>query len=421
MKLKNLIEKRNSLIAKMNDLLTAADTEARAFTEDEQTQFDDMQKEARALADTIHRNEQMEGAGLADRTVNKNAPAADDGDIDAAEARAFADYLRGVSMNGTSSAENEARAANMTFGNNGALVPTTIANKILQQVKNISPIYRMATHYNLPGTVSVPYVDTESGDITVGYQEEFVDITASTHKYGSVTLKGFLYGALTLISKQLINNAQFDVVPLVIDHMAENIAVWVDKEHLNGTTNKITGCLPGVKQIVTAAKMASVTADELIDVQEQLPDVYQQNACWIMSKKTRAAIRKLKDGDGNYLLVKTFSTDGVVWDLLGKPVFVSDSMPEMAKNAMPILYGDLSGYAIKESETLEIQVLVEKYATQHAVGVVAWGEQDGKVENAQKLAALKMPAADTQTQADEGGKAVAEETAQTDKSSKAVK
>ena len=114
-------------------------------------------------------------------------------------------------MNGTSSAENEARAANMTFGNNGALVPTTIANKIIQQVKNISPIYRMATHYNLPGTVSVPYVDTESGDITVGYQEEFVDITASTHKYGSVTLKGFLYGALTLISKQLINNSPAQV------------------------------------------------------------------------------------------------------------------------------------------------------------------------------------------------------------------
>ena len=36
-----------------------------------------------------------------------------------------------------------------------------------------------------------------------------------------------------------------------------------------------------------------------------------------------------------------------------------------------MLYGDLSGYAIKESESLEIQVLVEKYATQHAVGVVA--------------------------------------------------
>lgn len=421
MKLKNLIEKRNSLIARMNELLTTADTEARAFTEDEQKQFDDMQKEARALADTIHRNEQMEGAGLADRNVNKNAPAADDSDIDAAEARAFAEFLHGVTANGTASAKAEARAADMTFGSNGAIVPKTIANKIIKQVKNISPIYRMATHYNLPGTVSVPYIDTTGGDIVVGYQDEFVDIEASATKFGSIELKGYLYGALTRISKSLINNTDFDVVPIVIDHMAENIALWVDKEHLNGTTNKITGALPGVKQIVTAAKMASVTADELIDVQEQLPDVYQQNACWIMSKKTRAAIRKLKDGDGNYLLVKTFSTDGVVWDLLGKPVFVSDSMPELAKSAMPILYGDLSGYAIKESEELEIQVLVEKYATQHAIGIVSWGEQDGKVENAQKLAALKMPAADTQTQADEGGKAVAEETAQTDKSSKAVK
>lgn len=88
--------------------------------------------------------------------MKKNAPAADDSDIDADEARAFADYLRGVSLNGTSSAENEARAANMTFGSNGAIVPATIANKIITQVKNISPIYRMASHYNVPGTLTIP-------------------------------------------------------------------------------------------------------------------------------------------------------------------------------------------------------------------------------------------------------------------------
>ena len=327
-------------------------------------------------------------------------------------------------------AENEARAANMTFGSNGAIVPATIANKIITQVKNISPIYRMASHYNVPGTLTIPYVDTSDTDITVGYQDEFVELTSSSHKYGSVSLTGFLFGALTLVSKKLINNAQFDVVPLVIDHMAENIAAWVDKEHLNGTTDKITGVLPGVKQIITAAKMTAITADELIDVQEEVPDVYQANACWIMNKKTRAMVRKLKDGDGNYLLARDFSADGVNWTLLGKPVYVSDQMPKAEKEKISVLYGDLSGYAIKESESLEIQVLVEKYATQHAVGVVAWGEQDGKVENAQKLAVLKMPAADTQALDDEDSPAVVDAAESTDtetvstqaaKSKKAVK
>ena len=180
----------------------------------------------------------------------------------------------------------------------------------------------------------------------------------------------------------------------------------------------------------TAAKMTAITADELIDVQEEVPDVYQANACWIMNKKTRAMVRKLKDGDGNYLLARDFSADGVNWTLLGKPVYVSDQMPKAEKEKISVLYGDLSGYAIKESESLEIQVLVEKYATQHAVGVVAWGEQDGKVENAQKLAVLKMPTTDTQALDDEDRPAVVDAAESTDtetvstqaaKSKKAVK
>ena len=52
----------------------------------------------------------------------------------------------------------------------------------------------------------------------------------------------------------------------------------------------------------------------------------------------------------------------------------------------------MSGLAVKEIETMEIEVLREHFATQHAVGVVGWAELDAKVENAQKLAKLTMAA-----------------------------
>ena len=78
--------------------------------------------------------------------------------------------------------------------------------------------------------------------------------------------------------------------------------------------------------------------------------------------------------------------------LLGKPVYVSDNMKDMTTSTTAIYYGDMSGLAVKITEEMEVQVLREKYATQHAVGVVAWMEFDSKVENEQKLAALKMGA-----------------------------
>ena len=58
------------------------------------------------------------------------------------------------------------------------------------------------------------------------------------------------------------------------------------------------------------------------------------------------------------------------------------------------IYGDMSGLAVKVSEDMNIEVLREKFATEHAIGVVGWLEMDSKIENEQKIAVLKMKAAD---------------------------
>lgn len=224
----------------------------------------------------------------------------------------------------------------------------------------------------------------------LGYHDEFTELTSSAGKFSSIDLKGFLAGALTLVSKSLMNNSQFDIVSFVIDHMAYNIARWVEGELLNGTDSKVDG-LSKAKNVVTAAANNVITADELIDLQSMVKDAFQQDAIWVMSSKTRTAIRKLKDQNGRYLL-QDDATSAFGNTLLGKPVHVSDNMKDMTARTTAIYYGDMSGLAVKITEEMEVQVLREKYATQHAVGVVAWMEFDSKVENEQKIAVLKMGA-----------------------------
>lgn len=394
-KLKALIEKRNDNLETMSKMLDKCDSENRAFTDDEKAEYDNIMKETRALADTIHAAEQVEGMTMESEVDPETLPgeqrsAGAPDRVEIAERRAFEDFLR----HGSNDSLGEQRdAVNMAKGANGAIVPRTIANKIVKQVHNISPIYARATHYNVKGQLDIPYIDTSAGDITVAYADEFTELLSSANKFGSVSLTGYLAAALTLISRSLINNSDFDVVSIVIDHMAENWARWIEKECLKGSTGKVTGALAGVTaaQTVTAAKATAVTADELIDVQEAVPDVYQSGAVWIMNKKTRAAIRKLKDNEGRYLLNADLNA---AWGytLLGKPVFASDNMDDMDAKKDAILYGDLSGLAVKDVENMEIDVLREQFATKHAVGVISWAELDAKVENAQKLAKLTMAA-----------------------------
>ena len=127
-----------------------------------------------------------------------------------------------------------------------------------------------------------------------------------------------------------------------------------------------------------------------------VPDVYQANACWIMAPATREAIRKLKDTN-NRPLLEPDVTNAFGNMLLGRPVYVSAQMAAMGTaNNKAIYYGDMSGLAVKVVENLEIQVLEEKYATQHAIGVVGWTEFDADIVNAQKIVALKMGSSDPQ-------------------------
>ena len=299
------------------------------------------------------------------------------------ETRAFECYIRGVAP----SVETR-EAVNMTTSDNGAVIPTSIANKIIEKVKDISPLYAMATRYDVGGTLTIPGYDESSQKITMAYATEFTALTSTSGKFTSISLGGFLAGALTKVSMSLVNNSKFDIVSYVIRKMAEAAAEWIEKELINGTTSKITG-LSTAAVTVTAAASTAVTSDELIDLQESVPDSLQSGCIWLMSRATRAAIRKLKDGDGNYLLNKD-ATSRWGYSLFGHDVYVSQSMPEMEAGKAAVYYLDPRGLAVKVAENPSVQVLREKFADEHAVGVICWMEIDSKIENAQMIAKLVM-------------------------------
>lgn len=378
--LKALMERREELRQNMESLVNTADTECRAMTEEETAQFDAAESEIRAIDATIEREERTRGVS--------NLPAPTDAEERAAaEESAFVDYVLGRAS------ELRAGEQNMTMANNGAIIPTSIADRIVTAVRDRCPILSGATIYRVNGTLKVPVWGkaNTTHDIAVGYQTEFTELTADSGKFTSVDLSGYLAGALTLIGNSVENNSVFNVTDFIINQMAEEIALFLEKELLNGTSGKATGAL-STPTAVTAASATAITADELIELQAQVKQVYQANACWTMAPETFTSLKKLKDSNGRYLLQDDV-TGEFPYRLLGKPVYLSDNMPKLAAGASAVLYGDYSGLSVNLREDISIQVLREKYATQHAIGVVAWFEFDSKVTDSQKLAVLNMKSA----------------------------
>lgn len=387
---KELTEKKNDLITRAEEVLDKAKMEKRELTEAEAEELAEIRDNVRKIVKSLEIADDFDRMDEKQVKVEEGEPKEMTEEekmteVEAQETRAFEDYIRGNVLN------NRSGDVNLTKGDNGAIIPTTIANRIIRKVYEISPILERSQKFNVKGNLDLPYYDNDTTSINVAYHTEFTDLESSVGEFKSIQLGGYLAGALVKISRSLINNSQFDVVAFVVDEMALQIARFIEGELLNGTNNKVAG-LSTLTNAKTAAAANAITSNELIELQSKVKDIYQNNAIWIMSTATRTAIRELKSNTGYYLLNEDI-TAPFGYTLLGKPVYVSDNMPDLEAGKNVVFYGDMTGLATKFSEEINIQVLRERFATQHADAVVGWFEFDSKVQDAQKIAVLKTASA----------------------------
>lgn len=386
MQLKNMIERKNERITRAEEILKGAETEKRELTDDEAAELAEIRDDVQKIKAALKINDEL---GADDKQPKEEAKPMGDNtdkpqDTEARELRAFEAYLRGDKV-------MQERAGELTLTDNGAVIPTSIANQIVKKVYDVAPVLQKSQKYNVKGKLQLPYYDATNGGIKVAYAQEFTPLASSNGAFKSIELSGYLAGALSKISNSLINNSQFDIVSFVVNQMGEDIARWIEHELLIGTSQKVAG-LSGITNTTTAKAANAITADEIVTLKDSIKDVFQSNAVWIMSNKTRTALRLLKGTDGHYLLQDDITSE-FGSTLLGKPIYVSDNMPEIGTGTAPIYYGDLTGLATKFTENISTQILREKYADEHATGVVAWFEFDAKVQDAQKLAKLVMAGA----------------------------
>lgn len=408
--MKELIEKKNDLITRAESIVNIAKSEKRELTEAEATELTKLRDSAKKITrdlglmndvEEIGREKVKEEKKKEGEAEMKKTEAMEERSIEIRERRAFENYIRGFKVRDDDPTPVEDPPQNLgptpydplnpVAGAGGKLIPTTILKYIIRKIYDICPILERSQKFNVKGKLDIPKYPADSDNITVAYQEEFKPLVSKSGSFNTVTLEGFLAGCLTKVSRSLINNVQFDIVGFVVNEMAYCISRWIEGELLKGTSQKVEG-LSGLTNGITANSPTAITADEVVKLHDKIKDRFQQNAIWIMSPSTRTALRLLTSSTGYYLLNDDISTPFGT-SLLGKPVYVSDNMPDIAAGATTIYYGDMNGLATKFNENINIEVLRERYADEHAYGVVGWFEFDSKVIDEQQIAKLTMASA----------------------------
>lgn len=374
--LKGLTEQRAELATQIKAILDSVKEEQRTMTEEEGTSFTDLEAKIKAIDATLDAEKRALNLNLKTTSNELHEEASKDQVV--AEERAFAAYIR------NNVEEIRTGEIQLTQGSNGSIVPTTIANRIITAVRDTVPFLTMADVVYTNGKLSIPvYGEDATNYINAGYVSEGSEVTDNIGKFTTVDLTGYVIGALSLISNKLLNNNDFDLTSFVVEQIARAMSEMLEKEFINGTSNKITGIISATSGI-TAASATAVTYDELLGLKHSIKQRFRNKCVWIMAPATYTAICKLKDSNGQPYFKEND------YNILGNKVIESDSMPAMTTGNEAIVFADLSGYTIKATKSYEITILREKYSTKNMIGVLAFGEYDAKISDAKKIRVLTM-------------------------------
>ncbi|UOK70439.1 phage major capsid protein [Ancylobacter polymorphus] len=313
-------------------------------------------------------------------------PAGDTRPEPSVERKAFAAYLR----HGKEAPAEELKTLTVSSDPQGGyLAPAEMSTEFLRNLVEYSPIRALAS-VRSTGSPSVIY-PTRTGITNAKWKGEGQAQEGSEPAFGQAEIAVKEVNTYVDISNQLIADSAGSVESEVNLALSEDFGAKEATAFVNGNgVLEPEGIMSHAGISFTANGHATnLSADALISLMYAMPATYRNAGTWAMNGTTLATIRKLKDGQGNYLWQPSYQA-GQPESILGRPVVEFLDMPDVADGTFPILYGDFSGYRIVDRVGLSILVNPYLLATNGLTRYHATRRVGGRVLQPAKFRKLKM-------------------------------
>ncbi len=392
-RLKRINEERGRLIKEMREMLDAAEQEKRDLTSEEddkyqrmEADYDKLEKEAERLERAIERESRAAESNGRQHREDPEDRGTGDGDAEDEQRMAAFDAFLRSGMNGLTMEQRDMLAGSDVDG--GYLVaPQRMVAGILKELDKAVNVRSMATIHTLKQAASLGVVKMDSDiedwewttELATGQDDEGL-------KFGKRELRPHPVAKRVKMSKTLIRLSTRNVQQLVRDRMSYKLGATMEYNYMMGDgVQKPLGLftpsddgIPTSRDVSTDMTATEITGDGLISVQGALRDGYQARARWLFHRDAITRIRKLKDGNGQYIWQPGLA-QGTKNMILGKPYVVSEFCPNTFATGQYVgMYGDFSFYWIVDSLQMQIQVLKELYAESNKIGYIGRYEGDAQ-------------------------------------------
>ncbi len=275
----------------------------------------------------------------------------------------------------------------------GYLVPDDFERTLVEGLEEENIFRTMAKVIaTSSGDRKIPVVATKG---FASWIEEEGAAPESDDSFGQVSISAYKLGTLLKVSEELLNDSIFNLEAYIAKEFARRIGAKEEEAFFIGDgVGKPTGIFNttgGAQDGITTASATAITVDEIMDLYYSLKSPYRKSATFILNDATVKAIRKLKDGNGNYIWQPSI-TAGTPDTILNSPVNTSSYVPTIAAGAKTVAFGDFSYYWIADRQGRSFKRLNELYATTGQVGFMATQRVDGKLILPEAIKTLKQKA-----------------------------
>ncbi len=407
MDLNELRRKRATLVNEARKLLDTAEAEKRELTGEEQQIWDRHMEDVDKYGAQIEREERLQSKerdlGQSQHQPIKPEPAAASGTR--ADQRSTEEYrattLRYIRAGRGALAPEEYRALQADSPTLGGYIRPAqqFVVNLIKTVDDMVFMRNLATviQMNAAESLGAPALDNNPADadwtseIATGSED-------STMSFGKRELHPHPLAKRLKVSNKLLSASVLDVEALVRDRLAYKFGISQEKGFLTGSganqpLGVFTASANGIstsRDVSTGNTTTAIQGDGLIEAKYSLKAGYLAKARWIFHRDAVKGIRKLKDGNGDYLWKAGLASDkgDTILDL---PYLISEYAPNTFTTGLYVgIVGDFSYFWIADALDLAIKRLDELYAESNQVGFIGRWESDGMPVLEEAFARVKL-------------------------------
>lgn len=389
---------RKTLIDENRSLVDLAQTESRELTSEELGEFEKRDSRLGEVESQIKVLETAEGYSPEQQLQRSQAIATEEATAEAEERdvsplatdeyreafHEFMEHPQGASL--------DARAALQVgvSADGGYTVAQDWNRQLVTSLQQFGVIRSLATVVETAdsGQFNIP---AENATGEAGLKKETEGFLESEPTFKTIALSAYKLTELIKVTDEMLHDSIFDIPAYVQARAAKNIALKENNYLVTGTgTEQPKGISVAASVGATAAEASKIKIDDLLNLFYSLVPGYVPNSSFVMGQNTVLAVRQTKDKNEQYLWSPNVAA-GEPDTLIGRPVYADPHMPTVATGNVTVLFGDFSGYWVRDVQGTVVKFLDQTYAAEGLNGFLVSRRSDGNLVDTAAVKSLKQP------------------------------